>query len=251
MPAALPEPRAEPEPNDRDEVFATEARRVLRQVVPQIAARAQSEIARVLSIAANANEPTQDRAVVEAARSMWVADPGTNFAPGIAPADARQLNDEALDAYWSRHNMIEAFDLQLKAFGANPYDAEIAGNLALLHLKPNRLQPETARQLALVALVYRGARPRSGRFEDWTTYAIASALTGRAADSKNAFFVTVALSQNIERSCRAAMGAFSNYGERLREPVEAMFHRIHAQGRAYESPYCSWPPRVAMAPRMQ
>ena len=182
---------------------------------------------------------------------MWVADPGSTFAPGIAPAEARQLNDEALDAYWSRHNMVEAFDLQLKAFGANPYDAEIAGNLALLHLKPSRLQPETARQLALVALAYRGARPRSGRFEDWTTYAIASALTGRAADSRNAFFATVALSHNIERSCRAAMGALSNYGERLREPVEAMFYRIHVQGRAYESPYCSWPRKFAMAPRLQ
>jgi hypothetical protein len=147
--------------------------------------------------------------------------------------------------------MTEAFDLQMKAFGANPYDAEIAGNLALLHLKPSRLQPETARQLALVALAYRGARSRAGRSEDWTTYAIASALTGRAADARNALFVTVALSRNIERSCKTAMGALSNYGERLREPVEAMLNRIHMQGRGYESPYCSLPPKWAMGTRLQ
>jgi serine/threonine protein kinase len=255
--AALPiqkiqEPPAESEAIDRDadQVFATEARRALRQVVPRIAAQAQSEVARVLWVAANANDPTQDRAVIEAAQSISVGD-GSNFSQGIAPAEARRLNDEAMDAYWSRRNMTEAFDLQLKAFGANPYDAEIAGNLALLHLKPSRLQPETARQLALVALAYRGGRSRMGRFEDWTTYAIASALTGRVADARNALFVTVALSRNIERNCKTAMGALSNYGERLREPVEAMLNRIHMQGRGYESPYCSLPPKWAMGTRLQ
>jgi hypothetical protein len=248
----IPEPPAESEAIDRDadQIFASEARRALRQVVPRIAAQAQSEIARVLWVAANANDPTLDRAVIEAAQSISVGD-GSNFSQGIAPTEARRLNDQAMDAYWSRRNMTEAFDLQLKAFGANPYDAEIAGNLALLHLKPSRLQPETARQLALVALAYRGARSRAGRFEDWTTYAIASALTGRVADARNALFVTVALSRNIERSCRTAIGAFSNYGEPLREPVEAMFNRIHMQGRGYETPHCSWPPKWAMGTRLQ
>jgi hypothetical protein len=248
----IPEAPPESEAIDRDgdDLFASEARRTLRQIVPRVAAQAQSEIARVLWVAANASDPTQDRAVVEAAQSISVGD-GSNFSPGIAPAEARRLNDQALDAYWSRRNMTEAFDLQMKAFGANPYDAEIAGNLALLHLKPSRLQPETARQLALVALAYRGARSRAGRSEDWTTYAIASALTGRAADARNALFVTVALSRNIERSCKTAMGALSNYGERLREPVEAMLNRIHMQGRGYESPYCSLPPKWAMGTRLQ
>ena len=248
---AIPEPPIQTESLDRDQVLTSEARRALRQVVPRIAAQAQSEIARVLWVAANANDPTQDRAVIEAAQSIQIGDDGSNLPQGIAPAEARRLNDEAMDAYWSRRNMTEAFDLQLKAFGANPYDAEIAGNLALLHLKPSRLQPETARQLALVALAYRGARSRSGRSEDWTTYAIASALTGRAADARNALFVTVALSRNIERTCRTAMGALSNYGERLREPVEAMFNRIHMQGRGYETPYCSWPPKWAIGTRSQ
>jgi hypothetical protein len=38
------------------------------------------------------------------------------------------------------------------------------------------------------------------------------------------------------------LSAMANYGERVREPVEAMLYRIHAQGRAYDSPYCAWPP---------
>lgn len=264
LPATIPSPYAAPPTRipeaapaeseavdrDADQIFASEARRALRQVVPRIAAQAQSEIARVLWVAANANDPTQDRAIIEAAQSISVG-VGPDFSQGIAPAEARRLNDEAMDAYWSRRSMTEAFDLQLKAFGANPYDAEIAGNLALLHLKPSRLQPETARQLALVALAYRGARSRTGRFEDWTTYAIASALTGRVADARNALFVTVALTRNPERNCRTAMGALSNYGERLREPVEAMLNRIHMQGRGLESPYCAWPPKWAMGTRLQ
>jgi serine/threonine protein kinase len=236
---------------DRDDFFASEARRALSQVVPRIAAQTQIEVARVLWVAANANDPTQDRVVINATQSIWVRDDGASLSRDISPAEARRLNDQARDAYRSRRNITEAFDLQLKAFGANPYDGEIAGNLALMHLKHNRLQPETARQLALFALAYRGALSRTGRFEDWVTYAIASALTGREADARNALFVTVALSRNIERSCRYALGALSNYGEPLRGPVEAMFNRIHMQGRGYETPYCSWPPQWAADARLQ
>jgi len=232
-------------PSDPDAVFASEGRRALRDVVPRVAAQAQTEVARVLYAAANANDAAQDRAIVQAAQWIRAVD-GADLSRNTAPAEARRLNGEASDAYWSGRNAAETFELQLKAFGANPYDAEIAGNLALMHLKVGRSQPEVARQLALIAIAYRGARSRTGRFEDWSTYAVASALTGRVADSRNAFWVTVALSPGIERSCKSALTALSTYGERLREPVEAMFQRIHAQGRAYESPYCAWPRRWAM-----
>ena len=196
-------------------------------------------------VAGNATDTAQDREVVQAAQWIRAVD-GADLSRRTAPAEARRLNGEASDAYWSGRNAAETFELQLKAFGANPYDAEIAGNLALMHLKVGRSDPETARQLALIAIANRGARSRTGRFEDWTTYAIASALTGRVADARNAFFVTVAVAPTIERSCRSALNALSTYGERLREPVEAMFHRIHSQGRAYESPHCAWPRRWAM-----
>ena len=241
----MPTPFANSETVVGDAVFAVEAQHALREVVPRIASQAQSEVARVLWAAANADDPAQDRAVIEAAQSIRVGDNGSGLVRNVAPAEARRLNAEASDVYWSGRNTAEAFDLQLKAFGANPYDAEIAGNLALLHLKQGRSQPETARQLALLAIAYHGARFRTGRFEDWTTFAIASALTGRTADARNALFATVALSRNIERSCKSALAALSNYGERLREPVEAMLYRIQTQGRSSESPYCSRPTRWA------
>jgi hypothetical protein len=156
------------------------------------------------------------------------------------------LYGQALHAYWTRRNPAEASDLQLKAFGADPRDPEIAGNLAFLYLK---VQPETARQLALHAIAVRGTRFRAGRLEDWNTYAIASALTGRDADARNAMYVTVALARNVEWNCKAAQNAIANYGERLREPVDAMLNRIYLQGRAHESPYCTWSPNWAVGAR--
>ena len=248
---AIPEVAIDADLGDADLVFASEGRRALRESVPRIAVEAQSEVARVLWVAANATDSAQDRAIIDAAQSMRIADRAQGFAQKIAPAEARRLNAEASDAYWVRRNNAETFDLQLKAFGANPYDAEVAGNFALMHLKVSRPQPEMARQLALIAIAYRGARSRTGRFEDWTTFAIASALTGRSADARNAFFVTIALSPTIERTCRSAQNALSNYGERLREPVEAMLYRIHTQGRAHESSACLWPRRWAMSSATQ
>jgi hypothetical protein len=255
-PAMTPAPRAAPPApapqdlldedaapeRDDEEAFALQARRALTLAVPRMAAQAQYEIQRVLWVAAHAHDPAQERDVFEAAQSIRVREDASLYAPGVSRAEARRLNAEAMHAYWARRDIAQALDLQLKAFGANPYDPEIAGNLASLHLKPGWMQPETARQLALVALAARGPRHRAGRLEDWNTYAIASALSGRDADARNALFVGVALARNVDSSCRTALGALANYGERLREPVEAMIHRIHAQGRAYESPYCTWPP---------
>ena len=156
-----------------------------------------------------------------------------------------------MQAYWVRRNVAEAFDLSLKAFGANPSDPEVAGNLAFLHLRVNPVQPEMARQLALHAIAVRGSRYRTGRLEDWNTYALASALTGRDVDARNAMYVTVALAGSVERNCKAGLSAIANYGERVREPVEAMLYRIHSLGRAYESPYCAWPPNWAVGMRRQ
>jgi hypothetical protein len=156
-----------------------------------------------------------------------------------------------MQAYGVRRNIAEAFDLALRAFGANPGDPEIAGNLAFLHLRLRPAQPELARQLALHAIAVRGSRYRTGRLEDWNTYALASALTGRAADARNAMYVTLALAGSVDRNCKAGLSAITAYGDRVREPVEAMLYRIHTQGRAVESPYCAWPPSWAVGMRRQ
>src|SRR4030095_7252603 len=162
-----------------DDVYTIQARRTLAQAVSRIAVLAQNESASVLRAAANANDPRQEWAVVDAAQAILVREDGSSPSQVIASIEAKRLYGEAVHAYWTRRNAAEAFDLQLKAFGADPRDPEIAGNLAFLYLKINPVQPEAARQLALHAIAVRGTRFRTGRLEDWNTYAIASALTGR------------------------------------------------------------------------
>jgi hypothetical protein len=226
-----------------------QARRTLAQSVPRVAVQAQAEVAHVLWAAANAHDPRQEREVVSSAQAIWVG--ATSYPQSTEPVAAQRFNDEAMQAYRVRRNVAEAFDLSLKAFGANPNDPEIAGYLAFLHLRLSPAQPETARQLALHAIAVRGSRFRTGRLEDWNTYAVASALTGREADARNAMYVTVALAGSVDRNCKAGLSAITHYGERVREPVEAMLYRIHTQGRAFESPYCAWPPSWAAGMRRQ
>jgi hypothetical protein len=253
-PAVIEVPRPQPQtlsPALSPVDLTQRARRTLVQAIPKSAARTQTEITRVLWTAANAYDPSQERAVFEAAQAVWAKEDATARASPAEAAEARRLNDEAIRSYWYRRNVAEAFDLQMKAFGANPYDPEVAGNLAFLHLRVNPAQPEMARQLALHALAVRGAQYPTGRLEDWNTYAVASALTGRDADARNALYVTVALAKNVERNCKAGQIAIASYGERVREPVNAMMYRIHTQGRAYASPHCAWPMNWSASARLQ
>ena len=120
----------------------------------------------------------------------------------------------------------------MRAFGADPLDPEVAGNLAFLLLRQRPSQPEAARRLALHALTLHGSRFPQGRVEDWATLAIASALAGRERDASNAFLVSLALAPDLERHCRAALDAFAIYGERLRVPVETMLAGVAASRRA-------------------
>jgi hypothetical protein len=189
-------------------------------------------------MAASAFNSVQERAVAEAARLTRLADDTSLLAS--APAEARRLNEQARAA--SRRNVLEAFNLQLQAFGANPRDPEVASSLALMYLKLRPRQPDMARQVALVALATRGPQIHATRMEDWNTLAVASALSGREVDARNALFVALAVSGNVERTCQSALNALANYGEPLRGPVEAVLYRIHAQGRGYDSSACAWPP---------
>ena len=83
-----------------------------------------------------------------------------------------------IPAEYARHGSTpDVLMLQVRAFGANPMDAEVAGNLAFLLLRQRPAQAEAARQLALHALTLRNTRQADARIEDWATFAIASALT--------------------------------------------------------------------------
>jgi hypothetical protein len=119
----------------------------------------------------------------------------------------------------------------LKAFGANPLDADIVSSLAFLSLKQRPPQADMARQMAIYSLSLHNARNPGGRIEDWTTLAIASALSGRDRDARNAWFISLALAPQPERQCWAAINAYAMNGERMRSSVEAMLYRAHRAGR--------------------
>jgi len=239
-----PAPRASSPIPDPD--LAVQARRMLAESIPYSAARAQGELSRVMWIAAGASRPGQERVVADAVRQSWTNYQVVTSASSISPATARQLGEDARHAYLVDRDVARAFDLQLRAFGANPRDPELAGNLAFLLLRVQPVQAESARQLAVHAIAL-AASQRTGRSDDWTTLAVANALTGREADATNALYVAVALSRNLDASCRAALSAIDSHGERVAVPVGAMMARIREQGRERESPSCAMPARYANA----
>jgi hypothetical protein len=253
---ALAPPVVAPEPHPLSALehvaaddFAAQGRRTLLDPVPRLARQIEPEIARVLWLGANAYHPLQERGVADAARLVGMPDDTALLTRALAPVEARRLNDQAR-VFAARRDIVEAFNTQLRAFGANPRDPDVAGNLAQLYLKLAPPQPEQARQVGLLAIAVRGSQFHTARMEDWQTFAVASALAGREADATNALFVTLALAGDVERGCAAALSALASYGERLRRPVEAMFYRVQAQGRGYDAPACAWPPRWAAFTRL-
>ena len=248
--STAPEPRVGAADQNTQEDLAAQGRRILLDTVPRIARQSEPEVARVLSIAASAYQPMQDRAVADAARLTRIPDDAWLRARATAPGEARRLTDQARAAFASRRNVLEAFDLQLRAFGANPRDPDVASYLAFLYLKLSPPQPDMARQVALVALATRSSQGYATRMDDWNTFAVASALSGRDVDARNALFVTLAVSGSVERTCLSALHALANHGDRLRGPVEAVLYRIRAQGRGNDSPSCAWPPNGWMLSRL-
>jgi len=221
---------------EADDAQGVRGRRMLSDAVPRIAVQARADASTVLWMAASADHPAQSAGVVNAAHGAWNSE--QLYLPG--PRDtvrARRLYEEAKWVFASGRTS-DALDLGVRAFAFDPRDSNIAGFLAVVYLTTRPPQPETARQLALHALAFSGSR-RSVRADDWDTFAIASALTGREADATQAFLVEVAVTPDLDRSCDTVQRAYATFGERLRVPVQAMLARIHAQRRDYESPACA------------
>jgi tetratricopeptide (TPR) repeat protein len=222
--------------------YAARARELMATHIPRIAQRAERLVMRVLFVAAQADDAAGDEAIRSAASAVRLAPRDPLTALAVSAHEARRLNEAGRNAFWSRGSVEEAVAYQSRAFGADPTDPEIVGNLAFLRLKQRPAQPEAARELALHALAVHDARHPTGRIEDWTTLAIASALAGRDRDARDAWLVSLALAPNVARQCRAALNAYAIYGERLRGPVEAMLHRAQTSGRGDRSAFCEWPP---------
>ena len=222
----------------------------MTDIVPRSAAYSEAEINRILRRAATLYQAEQQQSIVQATRGTWGRNALASISTPVKPVTiAAPLKDEARRAFVLDRSASEALDLHLQAFGADPYDAEIAGNLASLYLQVRPRDPHSARQLAMHALALTSAQMRAPRAQDWGTLAVASALTGRDDDATHALFVAAAVASNIGNTCRTALGAVATYGERMRVPVESMLLRIHEQGRDRESAYCTFPPRWNFASR--
>jgi hypothetical protein len=215
---------------------------VMARHVPRLAQQAERSVARVLYAAGRSTHLRDDDELraATAAIARGAVDPLAGMT--LLPRDAQQLNDAARAEYARRGGTPDVLMMQVRAFGANPMDAEVAGNLAFLLLRQRPAQPEAARQLALHALTLRAPRAGDDRLEDWATLAIASALTGRERDARNALLVTLALAPNVDRLCKAALDVVALYGERLRTPVEAMLQSAQLSRSGQQSPFCEWPP---------
>ena len=238
LPAAVPLPVPLPEP-PRD--LQARADSLLAADLPRIAERAERLVLRVLFAAGRGDGATEDE-IRQAATTLRLAPPESMAV--VSAGEARALDDAAQQAQ-RRGELQRAIDLLTRAFAANPLDADIAGDLAALRLRGSSAQAATARQLALHALTTPHPRHPQGRLDDWTTLAIASALTGRERDARNAWYVTLALAPSTDRLCRIALNAYVRHGERVRPSIDALLQRAEASGRAASSSACDWPPRWA------
>lgn len=234
---AAPAPDTLPAVESDENELAMRGRQLVTDVVPGIAASAYDDLSPALAIVSLQADARQDRAVVDALRAPWRGE--ARFVPTTttAPSRARRLHEDARNGYAHGRRIDDVMHLELAAFAANPRDPDIAAFLAFLHLHAAPANPETARQLALHAIAMSGPQ-RTQRVDDWSTLAIASALAGRHRDATRLFLVQVALASNIDRSCRAALAAYSDYGEPLRVPVQTMLARVQSDPRAYEYPSC-------------
>jgi hypothetical protein len=169
---------------------------------------------------------------------------GRNFDFSIYHVDrnrkeARRLNEAAMRAYSSDGGVANAYDLQKQAMAADPFDVEVAGNLAIYALRSGSV--EEARLHALYALALPRGADRTGRTADWSTLAAVYAAAGNAFQARNALFVTLAIAPDVAKRCKSAVHAVRNtYGEVMKEPTTAMFDRIKAEGLS-DSPECALP----------
>ena len=224
------------------EDFTERAQALITGQLPRLAQRAERLVLRVLHAASIAPAPGgPDAQVLNAAQTMQRVLDDALAAWSAASEDARRLHEAAAAAFWGSRDPARALRLELRAFGADPRDPEVAGALAFYQLKQRPVQAEAARRLALLALALPQPGSPHGRIEDWTTFAIASALAGRERDARNAWLVTLSLGP-VERQCRAAVAAYASHGAALRTSVEAMLASLREAGRSDESPFCRWPP---------
>jgi hypothetical protein len=198
------------------------ARKMLAGPVPRLAAQAWVDASPLLAMANISASPHE---LADTARNPWRSEQ-SNALSTLDATQARRLHDASRSAFASGRRG-EALNLGLRAFAADPRDPDMAGFLAYLYLQQTPVQAETARELALQALVVSGPG-RVTRYDDWNTFAVASALTGRDGDATRAFLLGLALSGDADRTCRAATRAYAMFGERMRGSLDPVLSRLRS-----------------------
>ena len=250
-PAATPAPAVPPADDGAVAAppdFMLRANELLSTQIPRIAQRAERMVLRVLVAAGRADEDGSDDDEIRLAAS---GDPArarrpaadAHRGPGVAPVPRGRAHRAAA---WRLRRGGGPADAGVRRQPGRCRDRRQPG-LPAPRQSPG--QAEAARRLALHALTLHDWKYPSGRIEDWNTFAIASALTGRERDARNAWLVALALAGGSERQCRAALDAYALYGEALRSPVEAMLYRANAATRSPRSRLCEWPPHWSASTR--
>ena len=225
------------------------ANELLSTQIPRIAQRAERMVLRVLVAAGRADDDGSDDDEIRLAASGIRLAPDDPQLTRTAVRESRQFHEGARIAL-RRGDLAEAVGLQTRAFGANPVDAEIVGSLAWLRLRQGPGQAEAARRLALHALTLHDWKHPSGRIEDWNTFAIASALTGRERDARNAWLVALAL---LGRLGAAVPGGASMPTRSTARPCARRSRRCSSaptpRRAAPRSRLCEWPPHWSASTR--
>ena len=206
-----------------------------------VAANEQSILA-VLGAAQTLNRDEVGQLARAAGRSY-------DFAPRVAAISrdrktARMLNKQSLEqwskAFESPQGAAELVSPQAAALAADPFDVEVASNLAIVHFRAGNV--DDAYRYAVYSMSLPRDADKEGRTADWNTLAAVFSARGQDDLAKNALLVTLTLTSNNAKRCEAAIHAVRHtYGAVLRIPTEHMFQIASERGLAAGVPECALP----------
>ena len=150
--------------------------------------------------------------------------------------EARSANGRTLGSF--RSSLAQALSEQSTALLLDPFDREIAGNLA--YYMALRGLVSDALKTALYAMSLPRDEGRAARSADWQLVGAMLALQGEGKDSRAALFAALAITPRLSALCKSLLSMQSDLGPRLKAPIEAVFQRIAERGQS-EAEGCAWP----------
>ncbi len=235
--------KAAPSLDPLRERFAQQAQQKLADLVPLVVASAEPRVAQVLSIANRAQDSSDDRLTVAAA--ALIGDGVFKHGSGVAaraPVLARQLNAAAHRAFYQEHSAVQAYELQRRAFEANRPTSRLPGTWP----STLKMDPASSRGIACTAIYALALSTRAqgrSRMEDWGNLAVASSLSGRSDDGRDAMLVLLSVSPDVNRSCHSALSSVASHGQKMRMPAEALILRAQDRVDVIRAPQCQFPPK--------